>query len=464
MCTIGPASSSLSMLTRMMKAGMNVARLNFSHGTHQDHKNLIKHVRSAAKKAGRRVAVLQDLQGPKIRVGKLPEEGIVLKKHQKISFKTNIEEYVPGGPIPVTYKDLHKDVKKGQRILLDDGRFEVKVTAVRANSIFASVVVGGAITSNKGMNLPDSTVSASAFTKKDREDLLFGLEQGVDWVALSFVTSPDVVRRVRKLINARCRTLHCIPPKIIVKIERAQAVERFDEILKAADAIMVARGDLGIEIPFEQVPIFQKECIEKGRLSGKPVVVATHMLDSMTGSPRATRAEASDVANAVIDHADAVMLSGETATGEFPYEAVRAMARIIKETEKSRLDDISFFQVHDIPNIGVSMAQSLHVMAINNQVDLLATASTYSIVSDHINVFRPELPIVVACKNETAARQQMLRSGVHSVVMDDDPGTFIHRMERELRKMGYGKRHNKRVAYLSATPVKEIRLVIRGCC
>ncbi len=463
-CTIGPASSSVSMLARMIKAGMNVARLNFSHGSHADHKKLVRHIRSASKKAGKQVAILQDLQGPKIRVGELPEDGVKLKAREKIVFKSDSNEYEKNGPIPVGYDQLHKDVKVGQRILMDDGRLEAKVTRVKGRSISATVVLGGVLTSHKGINLPDSNVSASAFTAKDKEDLMFGLTLGVDWVALSFVTSAEIVRNVRRTIKAKCRSIGCAPPKIMVKIERAQAVERFDEILAAADGVMIARGDLGIEVPFEHVPILQKEFVEKCREIGKPVVVATHMLDSMTSSPRATRAETSDVANAVIDHADAVMLSGESATGKYPHEAVKTMSLILKETEASRLDDIGFFQVHDIPDIGTSIAQSLHVMAQNNQIDLIATAASYELVAQHINLFRPEVPIVIACPNEAIARQTLVRSGIFPIVLTDEPGTFIHRMERALRRMGYGKGNKKRVAYLTTTPAREIQLTIRGCC
>lgn len=459
-CTIGPASSSVPILTRMIKAGMNVARLNFSHGSYKDHASLIKHVHAASKKAGQRVAILQDLQGPKIRAGELPEGGIKLSKGQSITFSTEAKEYQTNGPIPVTYAQMHKDVKAGDRMLMDDGLIEAECERVRGRTITAKVKVGGDLKSHKGINLPDTHISQSPFTKKDHEDLMFGLEQGIDWVALSFVNSREVVDKVRNIISAKCRSLHCVPPKIIVKIERKQALDNFVEILDAADGIMLARGDLGIEIPFEEVPIIQKEFIEVCRQTGKPIIVATHMMDSMTENRRATRAEVSDVANAVIDHADGVMLSQESAVGAYPVVAVQSMALIIREAEESRLDDISFFQIHDIPNIGTSIAQSLHVMAENEQIDFIVTSASYGDIAQKINVFRPNAPIVVACKNATTARQMMLRAGIYAIELTDEPGTFVHRAEAKLRRLKMIKK-NHRVAYVTMTPSGEIQLTIR---
>lgn len=458
--TIGPASSSVTMLTRMMHAGMNVCRLNFSHGTHVEHKALVKNIRAASKRAERPIAILQDLQGPKMRVGNLPESGIDLKKGMTVKFNTSVKEYAADGPIPVTYKQLHKDVKKGHRILLNDGLIELTTTSVRGRSISAKVTVGGQLTSHKGMNLPDSTVSVSSFTEKDREDLLFGLEQGVDWVALSFVTSPDVVVKVKQLIQAKCRTLGTPAPKVLVKIERAEAVERFAEILDACDGVMLARGDLGIEIPFEEVPIVQKEFIEVCRQTGKPIIVATHMLDSMTEHARATRAEISDVANAVIDHADAVMLSQESAVGEYPYLAVHTMDVVIKEAEASRLDDISFYSVHDMPDVPTTVAQSLLVMTENDQIDVIVSAVEFGEVAQKINVFRPNAPIILACPNISVARQMTLRAGIYPIVMNVEPATFVMRMERKLREKKMIK-SSQRVAYVTSASNGQVQLTIR---
>ncbi len=456
--TIGPASSSVRVLTRMINAGMGVARLNFSHGTHPQHKSLIRHIRSASHKTGKEVAILQDLQGPKIRVGELPEGGIELKRGEKVVFRTGVDGY-EHDEIPVTYDQFHKDVKKDHRIYLNDGRLEAIVQSVRGRRVHAKVKTGGTLTSHKGINIPDSNVSTPSFTKKDHEDLLFGLEQGVDWVALSFVTSEEVVLKVRKIIRAKCRSLGSVMPKIIVKIERREAVDGFLEILNAADGIMLARGDLGIEIPPEEVPIIQKEFVEICRQAGKPAVVATHMLDSMTDSPRATRAEISDVANAVIDHADGVMLSAESATGEYPDLAVRTMADVIDETEASRLDDINFYQWHNIPDVSTSIAQNLHVMAENGQIDMIVSSATFPL-SSSLNIFRPNVPIVMACPNKAVARQMMLRAGVYGMVLKDDPATFINRAQNVLRKRKLISKTD-RVAYILATPSGEIQLTVR---
>lgn len=459
-CTIGPASSSVSMLVKMMQAGMNIARLNFSHGTHADHKRLMSNIRAAAKKTGETIAILQDLQGPKIRVGNLPETGVKLTKGKEIQFTTATSKYETDGPIPVTYRSLHKDVKKDHRILLEDGMMEAVVERVRGKVITAKVVFGGVLMSHKGINLPDSKVSTASFTTKDHDDLMFGLEQGVDWVALSFVTSPRVVEQVRRMVGAKCRQLKCAPPKIMVKIERKEAVEDFPDMLNAADGVMLARGDLGVEIPPEEVPIIQKEFIEICRQTGKPIVVATHMLESMTHSPRATRAETSDVANAVLDHADAVMLSGETATGDFPEVAVRTMNTVVREAEDSRLDDIGFYQVYDMPDAPTSIAQSLHVMAENDHLDFIVTSSTYGPVAQMINVFRPNATILMACPNEACARQLTLRAGIYPFVLSDEPGTFIHRAERALRRRKIlNSKH--RVAYVTASPHGVVQLTVK---
>lgn len=459
-CTIGPASSSVSMLLKMMRAGMDVVRLNFSHGTHDEHKVLARNVRRAARTMKKHIAILQDLQGPKIRVGNLPKDGVKLSKSQKVVFTTSSSEFEKTGEIQITHATLHKDVKKGQRIFLDDGRLEAEILSVRGRRISTKVILGGILYSHKGINLPDSKISSASFTKKDEEDLLFGLQQEVDWVALSFVSSPRTVERVRKLIKEKCRSLGTVAPKIISKIERKEAVDNFEEILEVSDAIMLARGDLGVEIDPAQVPIIQKELVEICRKVGKPIVIATHMLDSMTQSPRATRAETSDVANAVIDHADAVMLSAESATGKYPDITVSTMNSVIAEAEKSRFDDITFYQIHDIEDIETSIAQALHVMAQNDQIDVIATSSTYRSIAEKVNMFRPEARIILACPNRTAARQAVLRSGVMSILLSDAPGTFLHRMEASMRKHRLiTSKH--RVAYLTKASNEVIQLTIK---
>lgn len=458
--TIGPASASVPILARMIRGGMNVARLNFSHGTHADHKRLIRHIRTAARKVGTEVSILQDLQGPKIRVGALPEDGVYLKSRQVITFSTGVDEYKEGSHLPVTHKNLHKDVKKGHRMYLDDGLMELEVQSVRGRVIKAKVLIGGVLYSHKGMNLPDSTLTVASFTKKDELDLAFGLEQGVDLVALSFVTSPDIVKKVRRKIQAKSYSLKQPAPKIFVKIETQEAVNRFTSILEVADGILLARGDLGIELPFEEVPIIQKEFIEICRQAGKPIIVATHMLQSMTVHPRATRAEVSDVANAVIDHADAVMLSAETATGKYPYLTVHTMATVIEEAEKSRLDDITFYQLHGLDDIETAFAQALHIMCENDHVAGIVTAMSYGSIAHMINSFRPNVPIHMACSKKEMARQAMVRAGISPFVLNDDPGTFVMRAERYLSKQKKIPAR-KKIAYLTSSPSGEIQLTIR---
>jgi pyruvate kinase len=458
--TIGPASSSPTTLCRMISAGVDVARLNFSHGSRADHKNLLKNIRQAAKREGKCIAILQDLQGPKIRMGDLPKDGISIEKGQKVKFCSGQEIYKGDDILPIAYNRLHKDVKKGHRLFIDDGFIETIIESVRGNIVTAKVVYGGIVRSQKGINIPDSVVSSPALTKKDKEDLLFGLELGVDFVALSFVTSSQDIINLRKIIDTKCRTLGRQSAKIIAKIERAEAIERFADIVEVSDGIMIARGDLGVEMKPEQVPIMQKEMVEICRQAGKPVIIATHMMESMTKNPRATRAETSDVANAVIDHTDAVMLSAETATGKFPYTSVRAMAMVIDEAEASRFDDISFYQLHELDSANTSIAQAVHIMAQNKQIDLIVTSSSFTPISSTVNVFRPNVPIVMACPNDQIARQMMLRAGVFPVVSPDARGTFIMRMERYVRKNKLVKKDGH-IAFVTASQSGEVKLVVK---
>jgi pyruvate kinase len=458
--TIGPASASVPILVRMIHGGMQVARLNFSHGTHEDHKRLIHNIRTASRKANKEVAILQDLQGPKMRVGELPEDGVYLKSRQIVTFSTGVSEYVEGSHLPVTHKTLHKDVKKGHHIYLDDGLMELEVQSVRGRIIKTKVLVGGVLKSHKGMNIPDSKVSIASFTKKDEEDLAFGLENGVDWVALSFVTGPVIIRKVRKKILAKTHSLKRPAPRLFIKIERREAVENFVDILEEADGILIARGDLGIEMPYEQVPIIQKEFVEICRQAGKPVIVATQMLQSMTVNPRATRAEVSDVANAVIDHADGVMLSAETATGDYPYLTVHTMATVIEEAEKSRLDDITFYQLHGLDDVETAIAQALHILCENDHIGGIVTAMSYGPIAHLVNTFRPNVPIYMACPKKEIARQALVRAGIYPFIMNDEPGTFVMRAERLLRKQKKIS-SKRRTAYLVGAANGEVQLIIR---
>ncbi len=320
-CTLGPASSTPDVIRSLIEAGLDVARINFSHGTHEQHAQVIATVRELAVELGRPVAILGDLQGPRIRIGNLPAP-LMLQQGEDIIFSTEGEEQP--GEVPVTYP-LADDVGVGDRILVNDGLIELVVLDVSAPRVTARVVHGGQMGSHKGMNLPGVHVSAPSITEKDRADIAFAIEKEVDYVAISFVRRAADIEQLRQLLPTGLL--------IVAKIEKDNALENIDEILQATDAVMVARGDLGVELPFEKVPYAQKRIIQLAMQAGRPVITATQMLESMVTHPRPTRAEASDVANAILDGTDAVMLSAETAAGAFPRLAVQAMRRIITEIE-----------------------------------------------------------------------------------------------------------------------------------
>ncbi|HNP73289.1 MAG TPA: pyruvate kinase [Kouleothrix sp.] len=328
--TIGPASGSPETIAQLIAAGMDVARLNFSHGSHAEHAQRIEMLREAARQADRPLAVLQDLQGPKIRTGKL-ENGVPVLLHPGDRFDITVHEIAgTAARVSTTYTALPLDVQPGDRILLSDGLIELRVVETTADEVHTSVVFGGELRENQGINLPGVNVSAPALTEKDIADLEFGLAHNVDYVAISFVRRAADLRDVKERISAAGKNT-----PVIAKIEKPEALSDLSAILEIADGIMVARGDLGVEMAAEQVPVVQKQLIEAANLVGIPVITATQMLDSMIRNPRPTRAEASDVANAIIDGTDAVMLSGETANGQFPIESVRMMARIAEVAEAS---------------------------------------------------------------------------------------------------------------------------------
>ena len=436
-CTIGPASDTPATLSAMIKSGMNVARLNFSHGTHAGHAKLVRTIRATAKKMGETIAILGDLQGPKIRIGVVPDAGVVLKNGETVT-------------LPVTYAGLYKDVKAGDRVMIDDGIIEVSYVSGKAGFMTAKVVNGGTVTSHKGMNFPDSTLRVSSLTAKDKEDIIFGVQQGVDWMALSFVTSAKDVKALRRLIGEARRVegskvRRFEEPRIIIKIEKHEALDNFDEILDATDAVMVARGDLGVETPAEDVPLRQKEIVEKCRLAGKPVVVATQMLDSMTRNPRPTRAEVSDVANAVIDHADAVMLSGESATGKYPKQAVAMMGKIIAETEASKFDDVATGLSSEASAKGESgvgaLSETLRTFVAGDLIVGIVASHSTAPWAEKLMIARPEVPLFLACATEAEARQVSIRWGVRSFVLKSkSPTGFAEKAIAELRARKWVKK------------------------
>ncbi len=421
-CTIGPASESLDRLRQLVTAGMNVVRLNFSHGTHDDHLAVINRIRLLEREMETPIAILQDLQGPKIRVGRLPEAGIDLTPHQMVIFDTGISA-LTRGRIPVDYKLLHKFLKPGERLLLDDGRVETKIVAVKGKKIQVEVVVGGHITSHKGINVPDSHLAVRALTDKDKDDLLFGVAHEVDLIALSFVMSKKDILDARAVIakaEKKFRKQKLPPIGIIAKIERGEAVKNMDDILSVVDGIMVARGDLGVETPAADVPIVQKTLIAHARTLGKPVIVATQMLDSMQHSPRPTRAEVSDVANAVIDHADAIMLSNESATGEYPIEAVSMMAEIAHDTEASAFDNVSIQETRPISSKDLAEEDRLGELArrlsAEKSVKAIVIMGQEPLLARLVSRYRPELPIIAVTADERVARQLQLVWGVMPLV------------------------------------------------
>ena len=326
--TVGPASNSKEMLRALIKEGVDVFRLNFSLGTHEDHLKVIKYVRELNAELGSKVCLLQDLQGPKIRVNEM-EPNVEIKRGQDLVITTK-EVLGNSQTVSTSYKNLPKDVKVGDMILIDDGKIELKVKEVRTEDVLTEVVYGGLLKSRKGINLPFTKVSAPSLTEKDLKDLEFGIKNDVDWIALSFVRKAFDIQSMRAIIDS-----HKSPARIVAKIEKPEALSNIDEIIAETDGVMVARGDLGVEIWMEEVPMVQKMLVEKCNKAGKPVIVATQMMESMIENPRPTRAETNDVANAVMDGADALMLSAETASGKYPLEVIRSMVRTVASVEKN---------------------------------------------------------------------------------------------------------------------------------
>lgn len=333
-CTLGPAVESAEKVNHLIAAGMNMARLNLSHGGYEEHQARLDLVRAAAKEQGRAVAILVDLQGPKIRLARFSHGPHELARGDIFTITTDEVEGTKER-VGTTYKGLPGDCKAGDRILIDDGKVTVEVLEVKGNDVITKVIEPGAVSNNKGINLPGVAVSVPALSEKDIEDLRWGLKAGADFIALSFVRNAEDISGVHQIMDEVG-----IRVPVIAKIEKPQAVDNLEAIIDAFDGIMVARGDLGVELPIEDVPLVQKRCVELARESAKPVIVATQMLDSMISNSRPTRAEATDCANAVLDGADALMLSGETSVGDFPIEAVQTMARIIEKTEEGGLDRI----------------------------------------------------------------------------------------------------------------------------
>ncbi len=411
--TIGPVSRSPEMLEKLIEAGMNVCRLNFSHGTHKEHASLIKDIRKVAKKLGQPIAILQDLCGPKIRTGKMGAGQITLKKGQKFILTARD---VPGDAkeVGLTYPDLPHNVRNGDTILLADGAMNLKVESASDTDVYCKVIVGGVLTSNKGINLPARSINAPILSEKDLADLHFGIKHGVDFVALSFVRTAHDVRTVKKVI---AESGEYIP--IISKIEKFEAIDNIDEIISVSDGIMVARGDLGVEIPIEFVPRVQKMLIRKTNEAAKPVITATQMLRSMVESPIPTRAEVTDVANAILDGTDAVMLSEETAMGEYPVGAVEVMSHVAADIE-AHFDYEGWTQKFE--NIGKmgfkgAIAHNTVKMAEDLEAAAILTCTKSGGTTREVARYRPRQPVLVMTPVEQTARRMALTFGTIPIVI-----------------------------------------------
>jgi pyruvate kinase len=403
-CTIGPSSSSADMIEAMIRNGMNVARLNFSHGTHSDHAEKIQLIRQTASKLGTTVAILQDLAGPKIRVGIIPDPGVLLEPGRDFTL-TGLQIEGSRNRVSVSYQKLPGEVKAGDRLLLADGLMELVVVDTTATEIRCRVINGGILTSHKGINLTTGTIHVPSMTEKDHLDLLFGLEHDVDYIALSFVKTADDIRMIKAIISKKG---HAVP--VIAKIEKHEALEHLDEIVAISDGIMVARGDLGVEILPEDVPLIQKNIIHKANHAGKPVITATQMLRSMVNSPRPTRAEAADVANAVLDGTDAVMLSEETASGSFPVEAVQFMNRIATKAEAGFPYE-KFIHLTPQEEISPSVAHASCVLADHLHAAAIVVHTRSGLTAEYISRFRPKQPIIALSPDEKTLRKLSLYWG-----------------------------------------------------
>src|SRR3990172_6883778 len=413
--TIGPASQDEPVLRRLFEAGADVARLNFSHGTHAEHAEKIERIRRLSAELNKPISILQDLQGPKLRVGKLPEGGIPLEVGQNVAL-TNIdslEDLKTGADdltlIPMDVPNLARGVKTGSRILLDDGNLEMEVTGVEGEAVHARVVLGGVLSSNKGVNLPGAELGITSFTEKDRIDLEFGLKQGVDLIAISFVRTAADVETVRQAMLELAPDQKPLP--IIAKLERPEALDNLHEIIHASDGVMVARGDLGVETSPAEVPIFQKKIIDMANRHAKVVITATQMLESMINNPRPTRAEASDVANAIFDGTDAIMLSGETASGAYPIESVKMMASIVCQAENNSEEYGHVFSQPDdaFQDDAFSITQAARELAHDRNVAGITVFTESGRTAILMSKSRPGVPIYAFTPNvETFRRLNML--------------------------------------------------------
>ncbi|WP_186646827.1 pyruvate kinase [Fluviispira vulneris] len=412
-CTLGPSSSTKEMISKLIDAGMNVARLNFSHGDHAVHAANIALIREISKEKNVQVAILQDLQGPKIRTGKLKNGGVNIKKGQKITLRYAPEQ-IDDEILPIDYRELATDVKVGARILLDDGLLAMKIIDIRGSDVDCEVTHGGFLKSRKGVNFPECHLSIPATTEKDIRDLLFGVAQGVDYIALSFVQTAADVSKLRMMLRALGSEI-----PIITKVEMLSAVQYIDDICEVSDGIMVARGDLGVECGFANVAAYQKKIIEAALNKGKPVIVATQMLDSMIEHRRPTKAEVCDVANAVYDHADATMLSGESASGKYPELAVQTMRDILNRVDRSKsispIEPVSINRPENETAAEV-FARTATELAEKMQATAIVCLTLTGSMARYVAKYRPQTPVIAFSPRPDVVRKLSLVRGVVGVL------------------------------------------------
>jgi len=446
--TVGPTSSSSKMLQRLMQAGADIFRLNFSHGENSEKHELIERIREVSGRLGMDVGILADLQGPKIRTGKMRDNAMHLTRGDEVTI-TTADILGENGLIPTIYRDLPRDVRPGSRILLDDGLLEFKVLSVAGDDVLCSVVSGGILKNNKGINLPGVKVSAPSLTEKDLIDLQFCLNEQIDYIALSFVRTAEDVEELKRIISASGKQI-----PVVAKIEKPEALRNFNKILKVTDAVMVARGDLGVEVQPEKVPVYQKKIIEACNRAGKPVITATQMLDSMIKNPRPTRAETSDVANAIIDGTDAVMLSAETASGDHPVEAVETMVRIALEVEHTDFmrraghgPELSRGVAKAVAESACSAAGALNAKAI---VVFTQSGSTAALIS----CFRPMTPIIAFTNSQEIRQRLALFWGVRCTEVGIMENTDQQIFEVEKRLLASGFKKGDLVVIIMGTPIE----------
>ena len=447
-CTIGPATRSRKVLKELILAGMNVARLNFSHGTHADHKKVADSVKSLSRSLKRPVAIMLDLQGPKIRTGLIKGGFLQIKPRDPLTITTRAIKGEPG-IISTTYGGITKDLQPGDKILMDDGLIELKVKDKNKTDLFCEVVAGETIGEHKGINLPGITTGIPAVTKKDKEDLDFGLNMGVDFVAASFVRSARDVQILKRILKRKNVNI-----PVIAKIEKPEAIDKLEEILDACEGIMVARGDLGVELSPEKVPVAQKKMIILANKKRKLVITATQMLESMTEHPLPTRAEASDVANAIVDGTDAIMLSGETSVGKYPVKSVKMMARIARVTEKNFPAAAPFSR--KTLSFSDTISEAACIAAQNLGLDAITPFSQSGFTARLISKYRPSVPIIALTPSEAVQRSLALSWGVKALLLPlmDNSDIMIKALEEQLRKKRL-LRKNDRIVIVAGFPLKK---------